>query len=118
MGKMEMVPHLPALMQLESVKEVLKGFLWQGAAPGAHLRVACGRAVVVCLALRSSKIQAGTSLPLESVSGQGLSPACARWHLVLAPSSKELDLGMVCHLEAQAQAALLCASIPLGKVSW
>lgn len=52
------------------------------------------------------------------MSGQGLSPACARWHLVLAPSSKELDLGMVCHLEAQAQAALLCASIPLGKVSW
>lgn len=42
MGKMEMVPHLPALMQLGSVKEMLKGFLWQGAAPGAHLRVACG----------------------------------------------------------------------------
>ena len=101
-------------------------------------RVACGRAVMLCLALRSSAsgasidcsrlpvcivplgqlsmVQAGTRLPVGN--GQGLFRACARWHLLLAPSSKELDLGMVCHLEAQAQAALLCASIPLGRFLW
>lgn len=99
MGKMEMVPHLPALMQLGSVKEVLKGFLWQGAAPGAHVSLACERAVMACLALlmvclalrgstsetstdcsrlpicivplgQLSTIQAGTRLPLESGAGR------------------------------------------------
>lgn len=41
-----MVPQLPALLELGSVKDVWKSFLWQGAAPGAPVRVACGRSVM------------------------------------------------------------------------
>lgn len=98
---MEVVPYLPALMQLENIKEVLKSFF--------------GKELLLVLISELPVGALGWCTCLSGAPGicerAGFVSACARWPLLLAPSSKEMDLGMICHLKAQA--ALLWAGTPL-----